>query len=65
MSMKRLARRGVPHRGEHRQAAERAATDIEGHSAAAELGQPRRLSGHEVTYGAIYYWLALIGVLIG
>jgi hypothetical protein len=28
----------------HRQAAERAAADIEGHSTAAEYGQPRRLS---------------------
>jgi len=27
-------------RGEHCQAAERAAADIEGHSTAAELGQP-------------------------
>jgi hypothetical protein len=26
--------------GEHRQTAERAAADIEGHSAAAELGEP-------------------------
>ena len=33
-------RRGVPHRGEHRQAAKRAAADIEGHSEAAEHGQP-------------------------
>jgi hypothetical protein len=38
------ARRGVPYRGEHCQAAQRAAADIEGHSTAAELGQPRRLS---------------------
>ncbi len=38
------ARRGVPHRGEHRQAAKRAAADIEGHSAAAKFSQPRRLS---------------------
>jgi hypothetical protein len=30
-----------PDRGEHRQAAKRAAADIEGHSPAAELGQPR------------------------
>jgi hypothetical protein len=36
-------RRGVPHRGEHRRAAKRAAADIEGHSAATELGEPRRL----------------------
>jgi hypothetical protein len=34
------ARRGVPYRGEHRQAAKRAAADIEGHSTAAEVGQP-------------------------
>jgi hypothetical protein len=32
------ARRGVPYRGEHRQAAERAAADIEGHSTAAKFG---------------------------
>jgi hypothetical protein len=38
------AGRGVPDRGEHRQAAKRAATDIEGHSATAKFGQPRRLS---------------------
>jgi hypothetical protein len=31
-------KRGVPDRGEHRQAAERAAADIKGHSEAAELG---------------------------
>jgi hypothetical protein len=31
-------RRGVPDRGEHRQAAKRAAAYIEGHSEAAELG---------------------------
>jgi hypothetical protein len=30
----------VPYRGEHRQAAERAAADVEGHPAAAELGEP-------------------------
>jgi hypothetical protein len=30
----------VPYRGEHRQAAERAAADIEGHSEAAKFGQP-------------------------
>jgi hypothetical protein len=30
--------------GEHRQAAKRAAADIEGHSTAAEHGQPGRLS---------------------
>jgi hypothetical protein len=35
-----LARRGIPYRGEHRQAAERAAADIEGRSEAAEHGQP-------------------------
>jgi hypothetical protein len=35
---------GVPDRGEHRQAAKRTAADVEGHHAAAELGQPRRLS---------------------
>jgi hypothetical protein len=34
------ARRGVPSRGEHCQAAERAAADIEGHPAAAEFSQP-------------------------
>jgi hypothetical protein len=39
-----IARRGIPHRGEHCQIAKRAAADIEGHSAAAELGQPERLS---------------------
>jgi hypothetical protein len=39
-----IARRGVPYRGEHRKAAERAAADIEGHSAAAKFGQPERLS---------------------
>ena len=38
------ARRGIPDRGEHRQAAKRAAADIEGHSAAAKFGQPGRLS---------------------
>ena len=32
------ARRGVSHRGEHRQAAKRAAADLEGHSAAAKFG---------------------------
>jgi hypothetical protein len=31
------ARRGIPYRGEHCQAAQRAASDIEGHSEAAEL----------------------------
>jgi hypothetical protein len=44
MSRSGIARRGIPHRGEHCQAAERAAADIEGHSEAAELGQPGRLS---------------------
>ena len=39
------ARRGVPYRGEHCQAAKRAAADIEGHSATAQFGQPRRLIG--------------------
>jgi len=34
---------GVPDRGEHRQAAKRAAADIEGHSQAAKFGQPGRL----------------------
>jgi hypothetical protein len=43
-SAKLLTRRGVPHRSEHRQAAKRTAADIEGHSAAAELGQPGRLT---------------------
>jgi hypothetical protein len=38
------AGRGVPNRGEHRQAAERAAADIEGHPAAAKFSQPGRLS---------------------
>jgi hypothetical protein len=37
------ARRGIPYRGEHRQAAKRAAADIERHSEDAELGQPERL----------------------
>jgi hypothetical protein len=35
-----VARRGIPHRGEHCQATKRAAADIEGHSEAAGLGQP-------------------------
>ena len=34
------ARRGFPDRGQHRQAAERAAADIEGHSAATKFGEP-------------------------
>jgi len=33
-----VARRGIPFGREHRQAAERAAADIEGHSAPAEHG---------------------------
>jgi hypothetical protein len=37
-------RRGILYRGEHRQAAKRAAADIEGHSTAAKFGQPGRLS---------------------
>jgi hypothetical protein len=37
MSMKRLSR-GVPDRGQYRQAAKRAAADIEGHSEAAKFG---------------------------
>jgi hypothetical protein len=36
---------GIPHRGEHCQAAKRAAADLVGHSEAAELGQSGRLSG--------------------
>jgi hypothetical protein len=39
-------RRGAADRGEHRQAAERAAADIEGHSAAAEFGQSGWLSNN-------------------
>jgi hemerythrin-like domain-containing protein len=39
------ARRGIPHRGEHCQAAKRAAADFEGHSEAAKYGQPGRLNG--------------------
>jgi hypothetical protein len=35
---------GIPYRGKHRQAAERAAADIEGHPETAEYGEPRRLS---------------------
>jgi hypothetical protein len=38
-----VARRGIPDRGEHRQAAERAAADIEGHSEAAKFGLQGRL----------------------
>jgi hypothetical protein len=41
-------RRGVPDRSKYRQAAELAAADIEGHSEAAEYGQPRRLNGMPV-----------------
>src|SRR5271154_5968397 len=37
------ARRGIPYPGEHRQAAKRAAADIEGHSTAAKFSQPERL----------------------
>ena len=40
-----------PDRREHRQAAERAATDIEGHSEAAEYGQPRRLMSRPAPAG--------------
>jgi hypothetical protein len=36
---------GIPCRGYHRQAAKRAAADIEGHSEAAKFGQSGRLSG--------------------
>jgi hypothetical protein len=39
-----VARRGASDRGEHRQAAKRAAVDIERHSEAAKFGQPGRLS---------------------
>src|SRR3984957_13269454 len=38
-----IARRGILDRGEHRQAAERAAADIEGHSEAAKFSEPARL----------------------
>jgi hypothetical protein len=38
------ARRGIPDRGEHSQAAKRATADIEGHSEAAKFSQPGRLS---------------------
>ena len=38
-------RLGAPDRIEHRQTAERAAADIEGHSETAEFGQPGRLRG--------------------
>jgi hypothetical protein len=34
------AERGIPCRGKHRQAAKRAAADIEGHSEAGKFGQP-------------------------
>jgi hypothetical protein len=36
-----VSRRGIPDRGEHRQAANGAAADIERHSEAAAFGQPR------------------------
>jgi hypothetical protein len=39
-----VARRGVPYLGEHWQAAECAAADIEGYSATAKFSQPGRLS---------------------
>jgi hypothetical protein len=39
-----VARRGISYRGEHRQATERAATDIEGHTTTAKFNQPGRLS---------------------
>jgi len=39
-----IARRGIPNRGEHCQAAERPAVVIEGHSTAAKFSQPGRLS---------------------
>jgi hypothetical protein len=39
---------GILYRGEHRQAAERAAGDIEGHPPADEHGQPGRLSMREI-----------------
>jgi hypothetical protein len=45
MSMKRLSRdEAFLIAVKHRQAAQRATADIEGHPAAAELGQPGRLS---------------------
>jgi hypothetical protein len=44
------ARRGIPNRGQHRQAAKRAAADIEGHSTATEHSQPRRLSDNEASF---------------
>jgi hypothetical protein len=39
------ARRGIPDRGEHCQAAKRATANTERHSPATEYGQPGRLSG--------------------
>ena len=46
LSTKRLTtRRGFPFGREHRQAAKRAATDIERYPEAAKFGQPGRLSG--------------------
>ena len=38
-------RRSIPNRGEHCQAAKRAAADIEVHSEAAKFSQPGRLTG--------------------
>src|SRR5579864_4791449 len=39
------SRQGAADRDQHRQAAKRAAANIEGHPAAAKFGQPGRLSG--------------------
>jgi hypothetical protein len=39
-----IARRGIPYRSEHRQAAKRAGADFEGHSEAAQFCEPGRLS---------------------
>jgi hypothetical protein len=39
-----IARRGIPYRGEHREAAKRAAADIERHSAVAKYSEPGLLS---------------------
>ena len=51
MSMKRLSRdEAFLYRGEHCQAAKRAAADIEGHSATVEHGQPGRLKATENEY---------------
>ena len=44
IARRKLGPRGVPDRGEHRQATKRAAADIEGHSEAAKFSQPGRLS---------------------